>query len=52
METVFSVGYRKSSPAGAAYVNQFIDEMKKSGYIGQAIERANLKGAIVPKQDT
>ena len=25
------------------------DEMKKSGFIQQAIERANLKGAVVPK---
>jgi polar amino acid transport system substrate-binding protein len=49
METVFSIGYRKSSPAGAAYVNHFIDEVKKSGFVKQAIERANLKGAVVPK---
>ena len=49
MMTVFSIGYPKGSPAGAAYANQFIDEMKKSGFIQQAIERANLKGAVVPK---
>jgi hypothetical protein len=24
-------------------------EMKKNGFIQQAIERANLKGAVVPK---
>ena len=36
-------------PAGAVYANQFIEEMKKSGFIQQAIERANLKGAVVPK---
>ena len=34
-------------PAGSAYANQFIEEMKKSGFIQQAIERANLKGAVV-----
>jgi hypothetical protein len=49
MMTVFSIGYPKGRPAGAAYANQFIKEMKKSGFIQQAIERANLKGAVVPK---
>jgi hypothetical protein len=46
---VFSIGYPKGRPAGATYANQFIEEMKKSGFIQQAIERANLKGALVPK---
>ena len=49
MMTVFSIGYPKARPAGATYANQFIEEMKKSGFIQQAIERANLKGAVVPK---
>ena len=49
MMTEFSIGYPKGRPAGAAYANQFIEEMKKSGFIHQAIERANLKGAVVPK---
>jgi polar amino acid transport system substrate-binding protein len=49
MGTVFSIGYPKARPAGATYANQFIEEMKKSGFIRQAIERANLKGAVVPK---
>ncbi|HXV83630.1 MAG TPA: transporter substrate-binding domain-containing protein [Candidatus Binatia bacterium] len=49
MMTVFSIGYPKDRPAGAAYANRFIEEMKKSGFIQQAIERANLKGAVVPK---
>jgi polar amino acid transport system substrate-binding protein len=49
MMTVFSIGYPKDRPAGAAFANQFIEEMKKSGFIQQAIERANLKGAGVPK---
>jgi hypothetical protein len=44
-----SIGYPKGRPAGAAYANQFIEEMKKSGFIQQAIERANLKGAVVPR---
>jgi polar amino acid transport system substrate-binding protein len=49
MMTVFSIGYPKGRPAGATYANQFIEEMKKSGFIQQAIERANLKGAVVPR---
>lgn len=49
MMTVFSIGYPKDRPAGAIYANQFIEEMKKSGFIQQAIERANLKGAVVPQ---
>jgi hypothetical protein len=49
METVFSIGYRKSNFAGATYVNEFIDEMKKSGSIQQAIEQANLKGVVIPR---
>ena len=49
MMTVFSIGYPKDRAAGATYSNQFIEEMKKSGFIQQAIERANLKGAVVPK---
>ena len=49
MRTVFSIGYSKGRPVGAAYANQFIEEMKKSGFIQRAIERANLKGAVVPK---
>jgi polar amino acid transport system substrate-binding protein len=49
MMTVFSIGYPKGKPAGATYANQFIEEMKKNGFIQQAIERANLKGAVVPR---
>jgi polar amino acid transport system substrate-binding protein len=49
MMTAFSIGYPKGRPAGAAYANQFIEEMKKSGFIQKAIERADLKGAVVPR---
>ena len=49
MMTVFSIGYAKDRPAGANYANKFIEEMKANGFIQQAIERANLKGAVVPK---
>lgn len=49
MMTVFSIGYPKDRPAGADYANKFIEEMKNNGFIQQAIDRANLKGAVVPK---
>ena len=49
MMTVFSIGYPKDKLAGAAYANQFIEEMKRSGFIQRAIDRANLKGALVPQ---
>jgi hypothetical protein len=49
MMTVFSIGYPKDKPAGAAYANQFIEEAKKSGFIHKAIERARLRGALVPR---
>jgi polar amino acid transport system substrate-binding protein len=49
MTTLFSIGYPKGRPSGASYANRFIEEMKENGFIQQAIERANLKGAVVPK---
>jgi hypothetical protein len=49
MMPVFSMGYPKDRPAGASYANGFIEEMKRSGFIQQAIERADLKGAVVPR---
>ena len=49
MMTVFSIGYPKDRPAGADYANRFIKDMKENGFIQQAIERANLKGAVVPR---
>ncbi len=49
MMTLFSIGYPKDKPAGAVYANQFIEEAKKSGFIHKAIERARLRGALVPR---
>jgi polar amino acid transport system substrate-binding protein len=49
MTPAFSIGYPKGRPAGASYANEFIEEMKRNGFIQRAIERANLKGAVVPK---
>jgi polar amino acid transport system substrate-binding protein len=49
MMTVFSIGYSKKITAGAKYANMFIEEMKANGFIQHAIERADLRGAAVPK---
>jgi polar amino acid transport system substrate-binding protein len=49
MMPTFSIGYPKDRTVGAAYANKFIEEMKVNGFIQQAIDKARLKGAIVPK---
>lgn len=49
MMTSFSIAYRKGKLAGASYANQFVNEMKKNGFIQKAIERAKLIGAVVPQ---
>ena len=49
MTTVFSIGYPKDRPAGANYANAFVEEIKRNGFIQQAIERAQLIGALVPQ---
>ncbi|HSW26499.1 MAG TPA: ABC transporter substrate-binding protein, partial [Burkholderiaceae bacterium] len=33
--------------AGAAYLNQFIEEMKASGFVAQALKRHGIEGAAV-----
>ena len=37
-------------PAVADYCRQFVDEVKKSGFVQQAIERAGVKGVVVGPQ--
>lgn len=49
MTTSLSIAFGKGKPAGAAFANEFIADMKKNGIIEQAIIRAGLKGAIVAK---
>ena len=48
MRTAFSVGYQKGRPQGANYANAFVEELKANGFIQRAIERAKLRGAVVP----
>ena len=48
MMTVISIGYPRLGRL-ALLREQFIEEMKQSGFIRQAMERDNLNGAVVPK---
>jgi polar amino acid transport system substrate-binding protein len=43
---------QKGKQAGARYVREFIEEMKSSGFVAQALERNGIQGAAVaPKGD-
>jgi polar amino acid transport system substrate-binding protein len=43
---------QKGKSAGAAYVRSFIEEMKASGFVAQALQRHGIQGAAVaPKGD-
>lgn len=42
-----AVGIPKSREAGLAYLREFIEEMKASGFVAQAIARAGLEGVAV-----
>ena len=42
-----AIALPKGKTAGLAYVNQFIEQAKTSGYVERSIERAGLKGATV-----
>lgn len=43
---------QKGKAAGARYVREFIEEMKASGFVAQALERHRIQGAAVaPKGD-
>lgn len=41
------LGVAKGRPAGATYAREFIERAKASGLVGQAIDRAQLKGVKV-----
>jgi polar amino acid transport system substrate-binding protein len=37
----------KGRPAGARYLGEFIEEMKRSGFIAQALKRHGIEGAAI-----
>lgn len=42
-----AIALPKGKPAGLAYVNQFIEQARTSGFVQRSIERAGLKGVHV-----
>jgi len=43
---------QRGKPAGAQYVREFIEDMKASGFVGQALERHRIQGAgVAPAGD-
>jgi polar amino acid transport system substrate-binding protein len=48
MNVSLAIAHPKNHPTEAAYLAQFINDVKKSGFLQQAIDRAALHGAHVP----
>jgi len=42
-----AMGTAKGKTAGAAYLGGFVEEMKASGFVAEALKRHNIEGAIV-----
>jgi polar amino acid transport system substrate-binding protein len=42
------MGTPKGRLAGAAYLKTFIEEMKASGFVADAIKRSNQSAAVAP----
>lgn len=42
-----AMGTPKGREAGLRYVREFIEEMKASGFVAQALERHHIEGAAV-----
>jgi polar amino acid transport system substrate-binding protein len=49
MTVEFQIALGKGKPAAAEFVADFIREMKASGFLKEAIQRAGLQGAKVPE---
>jgi polar amino acid transport system substrate-binding protein len=41
------MGVAKSKEAGAAYLRAFVEEMKASGFVADALKRSNQPDAVV-----
>ena len=42
-----AMGIPKSSEAGFKYVRDFVEEMKASGFVAEALKRHRIEGAAV-----
>jgi polar amino acid transport system substrate-binding protein len=43
-----ALGIVKGRPLGAKYLREFIEDVKASGLVAQAIEKAGVRGVSVP----
>jgi polar amino acid transport system substrate-binding protein len=48
MEIQQAMGTPKGRTEGAAYLRKFIEEMKASGFVADAIKRSNQQAAVAP----
>ena len=46
-----AIGYRKDAPLAAMFMRQFTDTVVLTGAVWSAIERAGIKGAVVPNRE-
>ncbi len=46
-----AIGYRKDAPLAAMFMRQFTDTVVLTGTVRSAIERAGIKGAVVPNRE-
>ena len=44
-----AMGTPKGREAGAKYLRDFVEEMKASGFVAQALERHRIEGACAPE---
>jgi polar amino acid transport system substrate-binding protein len=48
MEIRQAMGTPQGRDAGAAYLKTFIEEMKASGFVAQALEKSGQKASVAP----
>jgi polar amino acid transport system substrate-binding protein len=50
MEIRQAMGTPQGRAAGAAYLKTFIEEMKASGFVAQALEKSGQKASVAPAE--
>jgi polar amino acid transport system substrate-binding protein len=48
MEIQQAMGTPKGRTAGAAYLRAFVEEMKASGFVAEALKRSNQQAIVAP----
>jgi polar amino acid transport system substrate-binding protein len=44
------MGTPQGRPAGAAYLKAFVEEMKASGFVADALRRSNQQATVAPAE--